>query len=72
MTDEPFADQCTNNGWDARFTCPGCYADLDHAAWCNRTDACPSCGRTVTCAVESEPVSVCRLADPAGAKDGEE
>lgn len=62
----PFQDECRNNGWDARFTCPGCYADLDYSAWQGRTDACPSCGRTITCTVESEPVSVCRLADPAG------
>ena len=59
---EPFQEECRNNGWGQRFTCPGCYEDLPYDEWAGRTATCPKCGRTVRCQVEQEPVSVCALA----------
>lgn len=61
MSDEPFQNECKNNGYGARFTCPGCYHDLDYDEWCGETGECPNCGLTVRCYVDSEPVSVCEL-----------
>ena len=62
-TDTPFQQEASNAGWGADFTCPGCYEDLPNNDWENKTAPCPKCARVVTCKVEEEPVSVCRLAD---------
>ena len=63
MLNEPHQEECQNDGWGARFTCPGCFADLNYDDWRGKTDDCPECGHTITCTVENKPVSVCRLAD---------
>lgn len=63
---EAFDDSCSNNGPGARFTCPGCYTDLEYSKWVDRTGECPACGREIHCHVESEPVSVCELVEEDG------
>jgi hypothetical protein len=59
---EPHTDVCSNSGYDARFTTPCCYYDLDVDAQGEGEATCPECGRKVICSYEQEPKSVCRLA----------
>ena len=58
-----FTQSCSNNGYGQRFTCRGCYADLDYAEWRDKRGKCPNCDRPVHCYVDMKPVSVCDLID---------
>lgn len=60
----PFQNTCTNHGHGRDFTCPSCYADLPYEEWQGKTAPCPDCNRAISCTVEDEPVSICRLATP--------
>lgn len=55
----PFQDRCKNAGFDNRWTCPGCYADLIGARAGEAT--CSSCGSRLQLSVDYEPVSVAQL-----------
>lgn len=59
MTFTPFQDRCENAGFDNRWTCPGCYADLIGARAGEAT--CSSCGSRLQLSVDYEPVSVAQL-----------
>jgi predicted amidophosphoribosyltransferase len=55
----PFSDRCSNQGFDDRWTCPGCYSDLEGAVRGEMT--CPHCEARLDLSVDYEPVSVARL-----------
>lgn len=57
----PFAQRCSNAGFDDRWTCPGCYTDFPVMR--AGTAICGTCGRTVECRLEYEPVCVAVLVD---------
>ena len=58
--DQPLAQQCANIGQYDRWTCPGCYTDLDAKRPGRYT--CSACGRQVDCSLDSEPVCCSALA----------
>ncbi|MCT4654382.1 MAG: hypothetical protein N4A65_01095 [Cohaesibacter sp.] len=63
LNGDPFSDSCSNQGWGMRFTCPGCYADLDYGEWNGQEGECPECHRQIRCYVEEEPFSRCDLVE---------
>lgn len=67
MSDEPFADACSNSHRDDDWTCPGCYHDLGDVGRGDHT--CPNCHRAIRCTVEYEPACHTHLVE---AKNEEE
>lgn len=51
------AEQCSNPGYEDKFTCPACYHDFNGIS----TTACPGCGAQIQCRREQQPVCVCEL-----------
>ena len=58
---EPFAQECSNPGFDDRWTCPGCYDDLEIKEPGNII--CKKCGSSVDCKLEYQPVCKSELAE---------
>lgn len=59
MKDKPFEARCSNSGFDDRWTCPGCYEDLDEKRTGHVT--CPKCKRLLLLSLEYEPVCVAEI-----------
>lgn len=61
MSREPFANRCSNAGHYDRWTCPGCYHDLDVKE--PGQIKCPECERTLTLSLDYEPVCTAKIVD---------
>lgn len=62
MAEDPIATECSNAGYDDRWTCPGCYEDIDGAS-SGSTYVCRKCGNSVACTLEYQPVCHSRITD---------
>jgi hypothetical protein len=58
---ERFDDETSNPGWDNKWTCPGCYADLLNADHGVKT--CPCCHRKLILEVRQQPVCVATICE---------
>lgn len=64
FSDEPFSWECRNDHFDARWTCPGCYTDLNETGPADV--ACPCCNRRLRLSVEYFPRCVARVVEGCG------
>jgi hypothetical protein len=55
---EPFSQECSNPGYDDRWTCPACYQDLPTKQ--EGTFTC-DCGHKVSCTLDMHPVCIASL-----------
>lgn len=62
MREDPLATECRILGGTDHWVCPGCGFRLGNIG--PGKHLCPSCGRQIDCAIESDPTCVTRLADP--------
>jgi hypothetical protein len=53
--EEPFEMDCSNPGFDDKWTCPGCYKDLGNVGHGNEI-TCEDCGCVVKCSLYMQPV----------------
>jgi len=53
---ERYDDECSNHGWNEKWTRPGCYEDFSEKEECVAT--CSRCGRKSELSLESQPVCV--------------